>query len=416
MTNAAIADQMESEAKSLESDTLTSVAEDFANEHTAKYLRKYAALLRQSAAAPEPGEPHDPDPTRHGVRQSAKAAASQAQYWFARDDIDLINRWREVGWLIECLVRSEVEAAGIAGQQAGGPGGVLASAAAQRAGLEESYRNAAARLERHISITNETLAKTPREIAEIIERELQAAVKYDPNQMEWYLRSVQAAVMSAISLGVQAVLHTVQSSVSVTDEMVRTAIKARHPGSPGLWDDEDEMSDMRVALIAGLSALRTAQSPASVTDEAKFALRTTIRDTLTKYKYDDVELTDCTTDIMNAALSLPREPAQGQREELAVDLEYRAKEARADDERGFLLTNEKADKLVAALRTSAVSASPGAGVEGWKLVPVEPTLEMCSAGKNSINPKLENAEGVPYARRVYRNMLAVAPSPASKGE
>lgn len=45
----------------------------------------------------------------------------------------------------------------------------------------------------------------------------------------------------------------------------------------------------------------------------------------------------------------------------------------------------------------------------YVMVPREPDLSMCSFGSNAINPKMENAEGVPIARRCYLAMLASAP-------
>ena len=47
---------------------------------------------------------------------------------------------------------------------------------------------------------------------------------------------------------------------------------------------------------------------------------------------------------------------------------------------------------------------------GYKLVPVEPDLTMCNRGFNQIDPMMENDRGIPLARRVYRAMLAAAPT------
>lgn len=78
--------------------------------------------------------------------------------------------------------------------------------------------------------------------------------------------------------------------------------------------------------------------------------------------------------------------------------------------------NEMARMLLAAM-----DSDPVAVPDGWKLVPVEPTDEMCDIGKIGVDVCTGLAESEEYysicgesAARVYRAMLAVSPSSPEK--
>lgn len=67
---------------------------------------------------------------------------------------------------------------------------------------------------------------------------------------------------------------------------------------------------------------------------------------------------------------------------------------------------------------SALAASPApapaAGVEGWKLVPIEPPFSMLIEGRDAIigaDDDLPEFISTDHARECYRAMLDVAPSP-----
>lgn len=66
------------------------------------------------------------------------------------------------------------------------------------------------------------------------------------------------------------------------------------------------------------------------------------------------------------------------------------------------------DEAIAAIRT-ALAAGEGSGAQGWKLVPIHPTVEMIEAGHSAP----DNAYGWGVVKCVvhYRAMLDAAPSP-----
>lgn len=71
----------------------------------------------------------------------------------------------------------------------------------------------------------------------------------------------------------------------------------------------------------------------------------------------------------------------------------------------------RASKALAALaRLEAQQA------EGWRLVPVEPTGPMRTAGhRNGLDQGISYFDG-PMAGSIYSAMLSAAPSPSAKGE
>lgn len=83
-----------------------------------------------------------------------------------------------------------------------------------------------------------------------------------------------------------------------------------------------------------------------------------------------------------------------------------------------IATNEEAILVNAINNALAALSQPVAGVEGWKMVPKEPTQAMCDAAR--VEAAHWQNSGDPWSAmtwfRIYRAMIAVAPAPAAPQE